>query len=190
VSNLTVKLTFDLGRWWLAGSPVGSNRSATQPLAIHRGDRTLGLLRNKLRAELSQRRDTCWSVGRIHGQKRKMIRHTHTHTHTHRTQKQSTGDRVGEWRGSLKSLPREQTTAVFNTPWIFFHAVACDLSAHLRAQKLQPLGRSGLVLDFTTEREGQKTQVQIAHAGDPFRSIYFFLFVNKAAALRFSYCSS
>jgi hypothetical protein len=91
VSNLTVKLTFDLGRWWLAGSPVGSNRSATQPLAIHRGDRTLGLLRNKLRAELSQRRDTCWSVGRIHGQKRKMIRHTHTHIHTeHRSRARGT----------------------------------------------------------------------------------------------------
>jgi hypothetical protein len=82
VSNLTVKLTFDLGRWWLAGSPVGSNRSATQPLAIHRGDRTLGLLRNKLRAELSQRRDTCWSVGRPHTWPEAQNDTTHTHIHT------------------------------------------------------------------------------------------------------------
>jgi len=64
LSNLTVKLTFDLGRRRFASGPVGSNRSAAQPLAIHRSDRTFSLLQNKLHPVY-----TCYTANSNNGTK-------------------------------------------------------------------------------------------------------------------------
>lgn len=146
---LTVKLTFDLGRWWLAGGPVGSNRSATQPLAIHRGDRTLGLLRNKLRTEMSQRRYLL------------VNRYTARGAKSYDTDRSSRGIAQITSKGANYHAARCLTR----------HGSSCSvwraiyLSICARGGSKVALGRSGLVLDFATDRKGKKRKWKLHTRG-------------------------